>query len=208
LYSQKFFLRCKTVPLSTEVLGFTGGDKPYFFEQTLDAKVPDIIRKHSGENKQVLIFCPTKKSTETLCQTLATTMGRVGNATSVLGLASVYDEKLRNLIGKGYGNPIVNSNYFKSTLFFFVFAQTTIILAYHHAGIPADDRAFIESSFLSGGIHVLCATSTLAHGVNLPAHLVIIRGTNCWRGASKGYEKMPRSMITQMCGRAGRPGTV
>jgi ATP-dependent DNA helicase HFM1/MER3 len=59
--------------------------------------------------------------------------------------------------------------------------------------------------YLKGKIWILACTSTLAHGVNLPAHLVIIRGTSVYRG-SHGYERLPRSMVTQMIGRAGRPG--
>ncbi|CAM9204479.1 unnamed protein product [Laminaria digitata] len=52
---------------------------------------------------------------------------------------------------------------------------------------------------------VLVATTTLALGVNLPARLVVIKGTNHYRGA-KGYEELPKSAILQMMGRAGRPG--
>jgi ATP-dependent DNA helicase HFM1/MER3 len=33
-----------------------------------------------------------------------------------------------------------------------------------------------------------------------------VPGTNQWRGGSRGYEKMPKSIILQMMGRAGRPG--
>jgi len=55
-------------------------------------------------------------------------------------------------------------------------------------------------------VQVLCATSTLAHGVNLPAHLVIIKGTYAWRGGSQGYTNIARSDVIQMVGRAGRPG--
>jgi replicative superfamily II helicase len=44
-------------------------------------------------------------------------------------------------------------------------------------GMSADDRSTVETFFLQGLIRILCATSTLAHGVNLPAHLVIIKGS-------------------------------
>lgn len=41
-------------------------------------------------------------------------------------------------------------------------------------------------------LSVLVATTTLAMGVNLPARLVIIKGTNHYRG-TKGYQELPRS---------------
>lgn len=47
--------------------------------------------------------------------------------------------------------------------------------------------------------------STLAYGVNLPAHLVVIKGTNQYRGG-EGYVRMGRSTVLQMVGRAGRQG--
>jgi replicative superfamily II helicase len=31
-------------------------------------------------------------------------------------------------------------------------------------------------------------------------------GTNQWRGGTRGYEKMSKSTVLQMVGRAGRPG--
>jgi len=79
-------------------------------------------------------------------------------------------------------------------------------VAYHHAGLESDDRHHIEDSFIKGKIRVLCATSTLAMGVNLPAHLVIIKGTKAWRGGGSGYQDLDQATLLQMIGRAGRPG--
>lgn len=43
-------------------------------------------------------------------------------------------------------------------------------------------------------------------GVNLPAHLVVIKGTRAWRGAGTGYQNIDQASLVQMMGRAGRPG--
>lgn len=49
--------------------------------------------------------------------------------------------------------------------------------AIHHAGMSRVDRALVEDLFADRHIQVLISTATLAWGVNLPAHTVIIKGT-------------------------------
>jgi ATP-dependent DNA helicase HFM1/MER3 len=48
-------------------------------------------------------------------------------------------------------------------------------VAYHHGATSFNDRNIIEILFLKGILSVICTTSTLAVGVNLPARLVIIK---------------------------------
>ena len=54
-----------------------------------------------------------------------------------------------------------------------------------------------------GHLPVLFSTSTLSVGVNLPAHLVIIKSTDCYQNGV--LTTAPISQIIQMIGRAGRP---
>ena len=77
--------------------------------------------------------------------------------------------------------------------------------AYHHAGLSTADREVVENLFLTGHCKILTSTSTLAMGVNLPAHLVVIKGTKVYRG-DRGTVDIETSDLLQMMGRAGRPG--
>lgn len=54
-------------------------------------------------------------------------------------------------------------------------------LAYHHAGLTLDDRERVEKAYRDGFIRILLSTNTLAMGVNLPAHTVIIKSTEVRR---------------------------
>lgn len=82
-------------------------------------------------------------------------------------------------------------------------ACATCGVAFHHAGLDTSDRALVERLFLEGWLHVICCTSTLAVGVNLPTYLVIIKNTVAWTdGQTKEYVDLE---IMQMLGRAGRP---
>jgi len=52
--------------------------------------------------------------------------------------------------------------------------------AIHHAGLAREDRELVEDLFADKHIQVLVCTATLAWGVNLPAHSVIIKGTQMY----------------------------
>ncbi|CAN9164917.1 unnamed protein product [Alternaria alternata] len=76
-------------------------------------------------------------------------------------------------------------------------------VAFHHAGLDLDDRMQVEKGFIAGEINVICCTSTLAVGVNLPCHLVIIKNTMSW--GAEGLQEYSDLEMMQMLGRAGRP---
>ncbi len=63
----------------------------------------------------------------------------------------------------------------------------------------------VEDNFKEGKIRTICTTSTLAQGVNLPARLVVIKSTYCYKGPKVGYVDYNKIEIDQMIGRAGRP---
>ena len=75
----------------------------------------------------------------------------------------------------------------------------------HHAGLVESDRSLTEQLFASNKIQILVATSTLAWGVNLPAHLVVVKGTQFFDAKIEGYKDMDLTDVLQMLGRAGRP---
>lgn len=81
----------------------------------------------------------------------------------------------------------------------------TFGIGLHHAGLTSRDRETVEMLYLDGHIQVLIATATLAWGVNLPAHLVIVKGTEYFDGKLSRYVDYPVTDILQMMGRAGRP---
>ncbi len=183
----------RPIPLQAITLVCGNMGNPFLFDRSLDNRVKDVIMKYC-EGKQTLIFCSSKNNAQNLTiklrdqstirlstmNTTIPTYPQINQPDVIRVVNSLQDETLKALVFQGYG--------------------------YHHAGLPPDDRNILEELYLKGYIRILCSTSTLAHGVNLPAHLVIIKGTYCWRGSSKGYEKLGRSDVIQMLGRAGRPG--
>eukprot|EP00299_Pterocystis_sp_00344_P001270 c11102_g1_i1.p1 GENE.c11102_g1_i1~~c11102_g1_i1.p1 ORF type:complete len:818 (+),score=229.76 c11102_g1_i1:220-2454(+) len=75
----------------------------------------------------------------------------------------------------------------------------------HHAGLNDRDRKITEELFANAKIMILVSTSTLAWGVNLPAHLVIVKGTEFYDAKTCRYVDFPITDVLQMMGRAGRP---
>ncbi|KAF8629449.1 hypothetical protein AX15_003443 [Amanita polypyramis BW_CC] len=77
--------------------------------------------------------------------------------------------------------------------------------AIHHAGMSREDRGLVEELFADGSVQVLVCTATLAWGVNLPAHTVIIKGTQIYNPEKGRWVELSSQDVLQMLGRAGRP---
>ena len=77
-------------------------------------------------------------------------------------------------------------------------------VAFHHAGLRSTHRQMVETAFRERRVGVVCATPTLAAGVNVPARRVVVRDQRRFDG--DGMDWLPVLEVHQMCGRAGRPG--
>lgn len=78
-------------------------------------------------------------------------------------------------------------------------------VAYHHAALPVDIQIEIENGVRTREIDVVCATSTLTEGVNLPVRTVVVAE----RGYYDGTAYVPlidAAALLNAAGRAGRAG--
>lgn len=73
-------------------------------------------------------------------------------------------------------------------------------VAYHHAQLPPNVRTALEEAITSRHVDVVCATTTLAEGVNFPFSTVVVESL-----VGKDYELTPRA-LWNIAGRAGRFG--
>lgn len=78
--------------------------------------------------------------------------------------------------------------------------------AIHHAGMGRTDRTLVEDLFSDKHVQVLVSTATLAWGVNLPCHTVILKGTQMYSPEQSRWVELSPLDIMQMMGRAGRFG--
>ena len=79
-------------------------------------------------------------------------------------------------------------------------------VAWHHAGLHPEARTLVERGFRENSIQVICCTTTMATGVNLPASRVVIHGAYQYRKGNKGHALIGSRDLQQMVGRAGRAG--
>ena len=73
----------------------------------------------------------------------------------------------------------------------------------HHAGLSDEVRALIERLAEEGKLRVLCATSTIAQGINFPVSSVFLASRYVPQGSLYNKEMSPRD-FWNLAGRAGR----
>jgi helicase len=134
---------------------------------------------------QTIIFLPTRKESVNAAEILADTAG-YGAAASVIRGMSHFErtaalEKLKHTLKRG--------------------------IAFHNADFTFDERWIIEQGFRLGEIRILCATTTLALGINLPAKNIIL-DLNLLTGKRfpnhHEHKPLSRQQFENMGGRAAR----
>jgi activating signal cointegrator complex subunit 3 len=176
----------RPVPLECHIQGYPG---KFYCPRMATMNKPSYaaIQTHSP-HKPALIFVASRRQTRLTAMDLITSAAADGKPRTFLKMEdcdmdemieSVQDLSLRHTLQFGVG--------------------------LHHAGLSEKDRSLVEKLYVGGHIQVLVATSTLAWGVNTPAHLVIVKGTEYYDAPSRRYVDYPITDVLQMMGRAGRP---
>ena len=178
-------------PLRQEFIGVT--DKKAIKQlKTMNDVCYTKVMEQVGQNKQqLLIFVHSRKETAKTAKYIkdkALEMETIGQilrsdaaSREILEEESsqVMDRDLKDLMPYGFG--------------------------IHHAGMSRSDRSSVEDLFADGSLQVLVCTATLAWGVNLPAHTVIIKGTQIYSPEKGSWVELSPQDVLQMLGRAGRP---
>ncbi|KAL8825535.1 MAG: hypothetical protein Q9191_004350 [Dirinaria sp. TL-2023a] len=177
----------RPVPLEIFIDGFPEQRGFCPLMQSMNRPTFLAIKTHSPQ-KPAIVFVASRRQTRLTAKDLISFCGMEDNPRRFvkmseddlqLNLSRVKDQALREALGFGIG--------------------------LHHAGLVEADRQLAEELFANNKIQVLVATSTLAWGVNLPAHLVVVKGTQFFDAKIEGYKDMDLTDVLQMLGRAGRP---
>lgn len=158
--------------------------------QVMNEIVYEKTMEHAGKN-QVLVFVHSRKETGKTARAIRTMCLEKDTLGSFLREGSASMEVLRSEAEQ------VKNNELKELL--------PYGFAIHHAGMSRVDRTLVEDLFADRHIQVLVSTATLAWGVNLPAHTVIIKGTQVYNPEKGRWVELGALDVLQMLGRAGRP---
>ena len=161
---------------------------------TLPADLPpvfEISKDTLKKEKQSIVFVSTRKRAESLSEKLADMMKKMTGPEEKSRLARLSYE-----ISHVLERPTKQCERLARCI------QGGSV--FHHAGLVAKQRKLIEENFRKGLIKVICATPTLAAGVNMPAYRVVIRDLKRF-SSFRGMDYIPVLEIHQMMGRAGRP---
>jgi antiviral helicase SLH1 len=177
----------RPVPLEIYIDGFPEQRGFCPLMQSMNRPTFLAIKSHSPD-KPVIVFVASRRQTRLTARDLIHFCGMEENPRRflhmseedlALNLSRAKDENMKEALGFGIG--------------------------LHHAGLVESDRLLAEELFANNKIQVLVATSTLAWGVNLPAHLVVVKGTQFFDAKTEAYKDMDLTDVLQMLGRAGRP---
>ncbi|XP_038890739.1 DExH-box ATP-dependent RNA helicase DExH17 [Benincasa hispida] len=186
---KRFGEEMRPIKLTSKVFGYAPAKNDFMFEKRLQNYIFDVLMQYS-RGKSALVFCSTRKGAQEAAQ-------RLSQTAMTFGYSNPFIKSKEQLERLREASLSCSDKQMQSNILYGV--------GYHNGGLCLKDRNLIESLFLKGDIQVICTTNTLAHGINLPAHTVIIKSTQHFNKEKGLYMEYDRSTILQMCGRAGRP---
>lgn len=172
----------RPTPLAQSYIGITE-KKAFKRYQAMNDACYDKVLQYAGQH-QVIIFVHSRKETAKTARYLRDKAAEEGTlkqflksesaATKLLSSESesVQSSDLKDLLPSGF--------------------------AIHHAGLSRADRTSAEDLFRDGYVQVLVSTATLAWGVNLPAHTVIIKGTQVYSPEKGKWTELSPQDVLQM----------
>ncbi|RID74276.1 hypothetical protein BRARA_B01383 [Brassica rapa] len=185
----KFDRSYRPVPLGQQYIGISVR-KPLQRFQLMNDLCYEKVLAGAGK-QQVLIFVHSRKETAKTANAIKDTAMANDTLSRFLKEDSASREVLQSQI------DLIKNVDLKNLL--------PYGFAIHHAGLTRGDREIVEALFGEGHVQVLVSTATLAWGVNLPAHTVIIKGTQVYNPEKGAWMELSPLDVMQMLGRAGRP---
>ena len=164
-----------------------GGGEKFDLKEPIKAVVKDTVFE---KEKQALLFANTRKRAENIAAQLASFVEKSLSQKEKKAL-----EKESKAILSSLEQPTEQCRRLSGLV--------SRGVAFHHAGLLSKQRAVVEQAFKSNCIKMISATPTLAMGLNLPSHTVLI--PSLYRYTAAGMARIPISEYKQFCGRAGRP---
>jgi helicase len=150
-----------------------------------------IVRDTLDEEGSSLVFVNSRKNAEAAARRLATTTEQFLDADERERLQAVAAE-IRDVSDTETSDDLADA--------------VEGGAAFHHAGCARGHRSLVEDAFRDRLLKAICATPTLAAGVNTPSRRVVVRDWRRYDGAAGGMEPLSVLEVHQMMGRAGRPG--
>lgn len=187
----------RPVPLETTYLGVKG-DNLVRVKQQMDELCFNKAKKSFLEKNQIMIFVHSRKDTANTAKTMLDIL-RNGKDEHPQNLFQVNKEIAQTGSYQKSMRDVAKSRNKE------VKELAPVGFGIHHAGMLRSDRNLVEHLFMEGYINVLVCTATLAWGVNLPAHTVIIKGTQLYDAQRGGFVDLGILDVMQIFGRAGRP---
>ena len=187
----------RPIPLKQTFLGIS--EKKGIKKMTLTSELTyaKAVEKVS-ENKQVIIFVHSRRETVKTAEALI-------NSAKAHGELQKFKMGIPNQASAVFEEDLKQGNIVDKNTLLYLYQNGVGV---HHAGMTVKDKKTVEDYFNNKFLNIIVSTATLAWGVNLPAHCVIIKGTQVYRPELGRWGELSFLDILQMMGRAGRVGYI